>query len=69
MIGPEVLEKRFVQVPAHQVVVGTQSPVFSRLLEAGVVDGRLAVKEVPGEVLRVVVDYIYRLEYGQFGWS
>ena len=47
-------------MPAHQVVVGTQSPVFSRLLESGVEDGRLAVKEVPGEVLRVVVEYIYR---------
>ena len=58
-----------VQVPAHQVVVGTQSPVFSRLLESGVEDGRLAVKEVPGEVLRVVVEYIYRQENRQFAWS
>ena len=45
---------------AHQLVLGTQSPVFSRLLEGGVEDGRLAVKEVPGEVLRLVVEYIYR---------
>ena len=47
---------------AHQLVLGTQSPVFSRLLEGGVEDGRLAVKEVPGEVLRLVVEYIYRWE-------
>jgi hypothetical protein len=49
------------EVPAHRVLLAAQSPAFARMLDGQKEEETgLAVKEVGGAVLRVVVEYLYR---------